>query len=292
VLDLHLHSNCSDGSDPPAQLVAKAAAVRTASGDRLTTIALTDHDTLAGIPEARQAAAELGLDLIAGCEVSALFEGRSIHLLCYFVDAEDSPLAAMLEGLRLDRAARNQQLLAALADGGFPLDPAAVRARAGSDEGVGRPHVAEELVARGHAHSIQDAFNRFLAAGAPYYVPKAHLAPAVVAEAAHASGALCVVAHPLLNGWRGEELAQALEQLAAAGIDGVEAYYSRSSPAEVAEVLQLAQDLELVATGGSDYHGTKKPDLEVGIGLGSLEVPESVRTALLERRQDVVSSSS
>ena len=281
MLDLHLHSSCSDGSDSPEELVALAAAARSASGEALTTIALTDHDTLEGLERAGAAAEAAGLGFLRGCEVSALFEGQSVHLLCYFVPEGPSPLEALLGGLRQDRANRNLELIAKLHAGGIEVSTEALLAKAGSPEGLGRPHFAEVLVELGHASSIQDAFDRFLADGGPFYVSKAHLAPRAVAEAAHQSGAVCVAAHPLRNkGWTGSVLEQKLTTLRTEGIDGVEVYYGSWSPEQITEVGHLAERLGMVATGGSDYHGSKKPDLSIGTGRGALMVPDQLLEAL------------
>jgi 3',5'-nucleoside bisphosphate phosphatase len=279
VIDLHTHSTCSDGTEPPEAIAEMAASAGCAA------VALTDHDTLSGLPAARARAVELGVDFVNGCEVSCLFKERSAHVLCYFVEEGEGPLQDELARLRDDRVERNKKLVDKLHDEfGMPITYDEVVAEAAGEESVGRPHFAAVLVRQGAADSTQDAFDKWLGAGKPAYVPKARVAPALIAQLARASGGVAVLAHPYTLRLGDADLQAAVRELAAAGFSGIEAEYGRYSPDERAALRQLAQRAGLVATGGSDYHGTVKPDLFVGVGQGDLRVPDSALEELEARR--------
>jgi hypothetical protein len=280
VIDLHTHSTASDGTDAPERIAELAAAARCAA------VALTDHDTLVGLGSARARAAELGVELVPGCEVSCAFRGTSVHVLVYFVEDGEGPLQDELARLRDDRVTRNRRLADRLVELGIPIRYDEVVAEADREESVGRPHFATVLVRLGAADSIPDAFDRWLAAGRPAHVPKARLAPDEAASLARASGGVAVLAHPFTLGLGPSELGQAVAELAAAGFSGLEAIYGRYSPDQRQGLTTMAQRNGLVPTGGSDHHGSTKPDLSVGRGTGDLHVPDSVLTRLAERRPD------
>jgi predicted metal-dependent phosphoesterase TrpH len=277
VIDLHTHSNASDGSDEPAAIVALAQAAG------CTAVALTDHDTLAGIDEAQAEADRRGVRLVPGCELSCEWPHGTMHLLVYFVAPGPGALQdelARLQQLRLDR---NHRLVERLVDLGLPISYDEISAEAGGD-GIGRPHVAAVLVRKGVVGSIQEAFDVWLAKGQPGYVERDRLTPERAVELARASAGVPVVAHPLSLGLAGAALGEAVSHLAGVGVQGLEATYGRYSPAERNLVAGLAADHGLVATGGSDHHGTYKPDLSIGIGRGDLDVPEAVLDELESRR--------
>ncbi len=279
MIDLHTHSDVSDGSDPPERIPELAAEAGCSA------VALTDHDSLAGLAAAGKRADELGLTLVPGCEVSCRPLGSGgVHVLVYFVDEDDSPLGAELVLLRADRRRRNRALVDRLVGLGIPLTYEMVVAEAGREEGVGRPHFATAMIKIGAADSVDDAFDRVLAQGRPAHVPKARLSASDVATLARASGGVAVLAHPYSMGLDGPDLARAVAELADAGFAGIEAIYGRYSPRQRQELGHLARRFDLVATGGSDHHGTLKPDLRVGTGQGDLRVPDAVLGALEERR--------
>ncbi len=286
VIDLHLHSKRSDGTDTPAELVTKAAAVRFDDGSALEAIALTDHDTTAGLAEARATAEAFDLRLIGGCEVSAKFHSKSVHVLSYFIE-DDSPMQTMLDELRHDRRVRNEKLIVELNEGlGLerPLSFSELTELAGGEEGIGRPHFATLLLDRGVAETSQELFDRYLGDKGAYYVPKSHLPPKDVIDKAAESGGVAVLAHPLLYGWSDDQLDGYLEELSRDGLVGVETYYSRFNADQVALLERLAAEYGLVTTGGSDYHGTVKKDLSIGRGMGGLEVARECLDALEARR--------
>ncbi|HXQ58726.1 MAG TPA: PHP domain-containing protein [Acidimicrobiales bacterium] len=287
MIDLHTHSTVSDGSEPPGTIAEMAAAAGCSA------FALTDHDSLDGQAAARSVADTLGVTLVPGCEVSCRKpppgRGRppiagSVHVLVYFVEPGEGPLQDELVNLRADRAERNARLRQRLAELGVPVDYDAMVAEAGGEAGLGRPHFARALVRAGAAHDVDDAFDRFLADGRPGYVPKARLLPEAVARLATASGGVAVLAHPLSLGLDPSALERLVAGLAAAGLGGIEAVYGRYSTEQRRALKRTAARCGVVATGGSDYHGTFKPDLEVGTGMGDLDVPDSVLDALTARR--------
>lgn len=256
-------------------------------------VALTDHDSLDGLRLAGEAAERAGVRLVPGCEVSCVKPAPppgsgpltgSVHVLVYFVEDTENPLRAELRALREDRAERNRKLMARLAELGISIDYEAVLAEAGSEAGLGRPHFARALVRAGAAEDVQDAFDRYLADGRAAYVPKARITAQHVAELARASGGVAVLAHPLSLGLAPRPLEHLVCELAEAGLGGLETLYGRYSAEERGQLGAIARRTGLVATGGSDYHGTFKPDLEVGTGTGDLKVPDEVLEELEARR--------
>ena len=286
MIDLHTHSSVSDGSEHPARIPELAAAAGCAA------VALTDHDSLDGLAEAATAAARVGVRLVRGCEVSCrkpavpggLPAGGSAHVLCYFVEGAEGPLQDELGRLRADRRARNERLVGRLRELGVPVTWDEVVAEAGTEAGVGRPHFARVLVRKGAADDVSDAFDRWLGDSRPAYVAKARLEAADVAALARASGAVAVLAHPLSLGLEPGPLEAVVRELAEHGLAGVEAVYGTYAPDQRRGLARLAARTGLVATGGSDFHGSFKPDLHVGTGLGDLDVPDDALDALEARR--------
>ena len=284
VIDLHTHSRCSDGSETPQRVVELAATAGCSA------LALTDHDTLAGLEVAGSEADRLGVELVRGCEISCLggpfgSEAREVstHVLVYFVPEEETPLHAELERLRSDRLTRNRRLVDRLGELGVAVDYDRIVAEAGGEPGLGRPHFAKALVESGVAEDTSDAFDRWLGQGGLAYVAKARLRPHEAAEIARASRAVAVLAHPLSLGLALGELSSFVGELAGAGFGGIEAIYGSYEPAKRRELEALASHHGLVATGGSDFHGTFKPGLSVGEGLGDLSVSDSVLESLAAR---------
>jgi hypothetical protein len=277
MVDLHTHSTVSDGSDPPGRIPELAAAAGCSA------VALTDHDRLDGLAEARARAEALGVDLVPGCEVSCEWAPGTLHVLVYFVEPGEGPLQEELARLQADRAERNRQMIDRLSAAGLPVTLDELDAEAGG-MGAGRPHMASILVRKGVVGSVQEAFDRYLARGKPGYVSKSRLSPRTVAEEARRSGGVAVLAHPLSLQLDEPGLDSAVAELADAGLAGLEARYGRYSPDERAGLADLARRHGLVATGGSDYHGTYKPDLAVGTGRGDLSVPDTTVAALADRR--------
>ena len=262
-IDLHMHTTASDGSLSPTELVDRAAALK------LAAIAITDHDTVGGLAEGIVAARRCSLPLIAGVELSVEDSVGRFHLLGYGFDPADPALGRALTELRELRAERNKAIMAKAASLGLPFTWADVLRHVGDGgEVVGRPHIAAALVEAGVVGTIQEAFDKYLATGQPLYTPKDGLSPRRAADLLHATGGIAVMAHPALNRWADPDALRArLSVLKAdAGLDGVEAYYSQHTPAQTEHYLRIAEDLELVVTGGSDFHGTPKPHVILGFG--------------------------
>ncbi len=277
AVDLHLHSNASDGTDAPAVVVQKAAAIG------LTAIALTDHDTLSGIPEAQSAAAELPIELIPGVELSVDHNDVKIHMLAYFLEPEPGPLQDRLEMLRDGRDVRNRKIIEALNTLGYPITMQDVHRQAAGDA-IGRPHIADALVAADLVADRSEAFRDLLGDGGIAYAERTRLTATEAITLTTESGGVTSIAHPLTIDPGNSTLRSVFEELREVGLSGIEAYYSQHPPHIRTQLVGVASDLGLVATGGSDCHGTGKPGLEIGTGHGDLIVPDSVLEELRARR--------
>ncbi len=275
-IDLHTHSTASDGSMTPAELV------RHAYGKGLAAVAITDHDTVNGVSQAIEEGQMLGIEVIPGVEISVDFNPE-MHLLGYFPDGHVQAILKTLEELREKREQRNPRIINKLNELGFEITLSEVK-RLALGGNVGRPHMARALMDKGYVASIEEAFDKYLAGGRPAYFKKDKLTPASgIAEIVRAGG-VPVLAHPIYLGMTGERLDQLLGDLAEIGLMGVEAYYTENTPEQTEELLQLATKYKLLVTGGSDFHGRFKPDIEIGVGKGSLKVPYCLLSALKQPR--------
>lgn len=278
-IDLHAHTTASDGSLSPTELVQQAAALG------LSALAVTDHDTLGGLVEAQTAASEISLDLVPGIELSVEDEGGRFHLLGYSFDPNNVQLQKTLVNIRASRAARNEQMAQKMAEMGLPVTMDDVRAEAGEEADViARPHFAQALIKKGVVHSVKEAFDRYLSTGKPLYQPKEVLTPRQAITLLHEAGGVAVMAHPGLVPLSTEALARRIETLAQeTGLDGLEAYYSQHSPADTDRFLSLAHRNNLLVTGGSDFHGTPKPHVPLGIVFQGKPAPLALLAALRAR---------
>lgn len=264
--DLHTHTTASDGT------LAPAALVRCAHAAGVTSLAVTDHDTFAGLAEADAEARRLGLTFVPGVELSTDATGREVHVLGYFCRAGGGPLAELLGEMRAARWRRIEEIVSRLRSAGAPVSLERVAAIAG-DGAAGRAHVARALVEAGCAGSVSEAFELYLLPGRPGYVPRRKLHPAEAVRCVVEAGGVAVLAHPGLIG--GDEI---IPELVAAGLRGIEAYYPAHDPGQVEAYLALADRLGLIATGGSDFHGAG----ERWGDLGSVTVPDDVVGRLAE----------
>lgn len=249
----------------------------------LSAVALTDHDTVEGLAEARAAAEAVGVRLVQGCELSCEVGSATMHLLVYFLEDGPGPLQEKLAGLQAARADRNRRIVDVLQASGVDVTLEEILEEAGGGS-VGRPHVAGVLLRRGYVTSVQEAFDVWLAKGRPAYLDRERLLPAEAIRLAHESGAVTVLAHPTSLGYDEAELERFVGGLAADGLDGLECEYGRYPPELRARLRALAERLGLAVTGGTDYHGRYKPDLDLGTGLGDLNVPDELLDALEARR--------
>lgn len=276
-IDLHLHTTHSDGSQSPAEVV------RLAHEAGVSALAITDHDITTGLPEAIAAGQELGIEIIPGIEISSRHGESELHVLGYFLKWQDAQLNARLMTLRESRHRRNPKIIELLQAAGIDITYDEVRAVAGSDS-VGRPHIARVLMDKKVVTTAKEAFDRFLAEGKAAYVPRDLPAPVDAIRWIKDAGGLAVLAHPTWVKTTEGTLTDLARQLKEQGLDGVEVHYSTHTPRQTRTYLSLAKQLGLLVTGGSDFHGMTKPDIEVGIGKGSLHVPDH----LLPKLKDAV----
>jgi predicted metal-dependent phosphoesterase TrpH len=276
-VDLHLHSSVSDGTDHPAAIVELAAAAG------LEAMALTDHDTLEGIPEVREAADRLGIQCIPGVELSVDHEDRKLHLLVYFTEPGPGPLNDRLAGLLDGRLRRNERILGRLAELGYPLTMDEVLAQA-EGPSVGRPHIADALVAGGAFSNRDEVFAHLLRDGGPAYVERERLTATEAITLAREQRAVPVIAHPATIGAPADEAASLFRGLTEIGLGGIEAHHPMHSLPLREHLTGLAHDLGIAATGGSDYHGEGKRAYRVGVGTGDLVVPPRAVEELMDQR--------
>ncbi len=270
-IDLHTHSSASDGTDPPEELVAKAAA----SG--LDVVALTDHDTAAGWERAAAAAGPAGLEVVPGMEISTAHEHRSVHLLAYFLDPTHPALVAELGRILDGRNQRVPQICAKLRDLGVEVTEDDVRRAAGEAAAAGRPHVADALIAAGVVADRTEAFERFLKPGRPAFVDR-YAAPLLEMIAlVRAAGGVSVVAHPWGRGSRGVLDAASIEDLKRHGLAGIEVDHQDHDEVSRDALRAIARDLDLVVTGSSDFHGLGKVGHELGVNTTAPEEFERLR---------------
>ena len=265
-VDLHTHSNASDGRNTPAEVIALADRIGLAAA------AITDHDTTAGLAEARTAAESFGdLHFVPGIELSAKFSSGTLHILGLGIDQEAPDLRALTRNLVEARNQRNPKIIARLQELGMDVDISDVLAvMSGSptsvrDRIVGRMHIAEALRRKGYVHSTAEAFERYLGDTGSAFVDKERLTPREVIEPIHRAGGLAILAHPVhLVYENSAQLALMVRRLVDAGIDGLEVVHPDHSPFQARTYLQLARRLGLMVSGGSDYHGQAKPHVRLG----------------------------
>lgn len=282
MLDFHTHSRASDGSDTPAELLHAALQAG------LTAIALTDHDTLSGLPEFLKAAEGQPITAVPGVEISSSLYNKEIHIVGLFIDPHSESLNAFLENARENRNLRNRIMLEKLSAMGYAVTEEEVRICAGG-ESVGRPHMAQMLVQKGFFPTIQDAFDRCLKRGARAYTPRVLASPDESIRAIHDAGGLAFWAHPVYRA-RGERsmVRRFLRVMTPHGLDGIETCYPVFTARQTEMLSAMAKEFGLLRTGGTDYHGIYHPGIRLGCGDGSLIVPDelldAMRSKLAERK--------
>lgn len=267
AVDLHVHTTASDGTGTPAQVVAMAKELA------LEALAITDHDTVAGVAPALAAGRESGLAVLPGVELGTRFGSREIHMLGYLIDVEDGQLLSVLEMFRRDRKQRLEKMLVRLAglDLFLQREQVMAEARVGA---VGRPHVARALVKTGAVSSVEEAFDLYLGDGRPAYVPRLKYTSEAAIELIRRAGGVAVLAHPGLN--RCDEL---IPDLIRAGLQGLEVYHPAHDAATTEHYRELCRRYRLVGTGGSDFHG---PDHRKHGRLAAATAPGEVVRKLKE----------
>jgi predicted metal-dependent phosphoesterase TrpH len=269
MIDLHTHTLYSDGTLSPRELVTHAREIG------LAAVAVTDHDTVDGIDEAVEAGRELGVEVVPGVEINLEHDRATMDVLGYFlVDRPTETLRRELARLRTYRDERNARILERLAGLGYPIAPEELAAL--SENGaVGRPHIAEAMRRRGYVRSIAEAFERFLRRGAPAWVDRRRLSLPQAVRALRASGGLPVIAHPGIMRTDAAGLAAIVREVAKLGVVGLECYYPAHDRETVGRLLRLCERHGMVATGGSDFHGSVKPANPLGVGACGESIPDA-----------------
>ena len=281
-IDLHAHTTASDGSLTPEELV------RLAKQQGVTTLAVTDHDTIAGLSQAMAEGEQVGVDVIPGIEISCLYSDVELHILGYFINPDDPHLEPALARYRASREDRNPRIVQRLQELGCTLTYAEVKAAAGTAT-VGRPHIAQALVRRGYVSSVSEAFDRYLADDAPAYMPRLLPSPAEAIGLIRQIGGIPVLAHPVYASRLKEPFEQVCATLKGLGLLGIEAIYSSHNRRQTDRYRSISSNQGLLVTGGSDFHGEAKPNLLVGTGYGNLAVPAALlepMKALAEARKE------
>lgn len=275
--DLHSHTQASDGMNTPSENV------RIAYERGLAALAITDHDTVAGVKEALQAGESLNITVVPGVEISTLTDETDIHVLGYYVDYRDPVFLERLAGLRRTRDNRNTKILQKLNELGIEMTMEEVIGGLGRplapDESIGRPHIADALVLKGHALNLRDAFDRYLAQGAAAYVPQPRIHPKEACEWIRDAGGAAVLAHPGLYG--NDQLVRAI--IEEGGFSGIEVFHSDHGAPEEERYSAMAAECGLIVTAGSDYHGERQGQVFHG-DIGSRQVPMEVLDQLQQAR--------
>lgn len=273
MIDLHTHTTASDGRCSPPDLVARAAAAG------VTVLGVTDHDTVGGCVAAAAACAAAGIEFVPGIEITAVAQGRDVHVLGYFIDVSSAALEVFLRTQRAYRIQRLREMLDRLADNGLPLDVDAILGPATEDpsRAAGRPWIARELVRVGHVVDIAEAFDRWLGAGRPAFVPRTGAPPDEVFTRVHEAGGVASLAHPALL-QRDEWIAG----MAADGLDALEVYHTKHAADDTTRYLEMATELGLAVSGGSDFHGDNS---HTAPAPGSVTLPRADFETLVRRCQ-------
>ena len=268
-IDLHVHSNASDGTLSPREVVLLAQEAG------LSAIALTDHDTTAGTAEAMAAGEETGVRVIPGIEVSSSYEDKELHILGLFVHPGEAGFEDFLKAMRARRDRRNEEMLARFARDGITFTQEELTG-GNPDTVITRAHVARALLARGAGSSREQIFKKYLQYGGRYCPLKEHFPPEEVVRILLENGAFVSLAHPFEHRLGDRATEQLIARLASLGMQGLEVYHSSHNPLEVKKLSSIARRLRLLPTGGSDFHGANKPDIQIGTGRGGLRLPISL----------------
>jgi predicted metal-dependent phosphoesterase TrpH len=274
-IDLHLHTNLSDGVLSPAELLREVRA------RNLAAFAVTDHDTIDGYLELKSLLPEGVPELVSGLELSVAVDSKDLHMLAYLFDPGNDELSETLRAFRQERNHRGRRMVEKLNRMGMALSMEAVQEAAG-DSAIGRPHIAEAMRNEGLVGNIEDAFRKYIGDHSPAYIPKNMIQPCEAIELIHRAGGLAVLAHPYIN-----DAHKQVEALAQLGLDGLEVYHYSHSKQHVAELKRLAQQHGLLLSGGSDFHGRQDHEGEIGAGPVPVEYLDEMKNRAREIRGDL-----
>lgn len=282
-IDLHVHSNISDGTLTPTEVVLLAAK------SNLSAIALTDHDTIAGIDEAKKAAKDLEKEgirirIVEGVEISADYKGKDIHILGLLIDTSHNGLITSLDKALKNRDERNEKMANNLRAAGIDISLQDLTFNE-PDTVITRAHFARYLFEHNYVKTRNEAFEKYLGENCPYYVAREYITPKDAISLIKHAGGIPVLAHPLLYNLSSNELEELVSFLKELGLVGIETIYSANTGSDEATIRELANRYDLLMTGGSDYHGANKPNLALGIGKGNLKIPYSILNSLDEYKK-------
>ena len=279
-VDQHTHSNATDGTDSPGELIGNAAR------KGLRAVAITDHDTLGGLKEAKEAAAAYdSLDFVRGVEISTGSSQGDMHILGLWIPEDAEPLEKVLATMRAKRTSRNERMVELIAASGVGITMDDVMKEAKGDT-VGRPHIARAIVAKGYAKDINEAFAKYVGASCPTYIAKEVMQPEEAVSLLAKIGASPVLAHPMLKPYPPGWIEEFVKKLLPFGLCGIEAWHSEHTDEDTQAVLAIARRYHLCVSGGSDYHGSNKPRISLGTGYGSLCVSADAYERLLDWRRE------
>lgn len=277
LCDLHTHSTYSDGTLTPAQLLAAAQKAG------LSAIALTDHNTVSGLPAFLEAAADFPVEAVPGAEFSTDYHGTELHILGLFIRPEHfETVTAMMDDAHRRKERSNRELVQALNRAGYALDYDSIKSRSPSGL-INRAHIAGELTRLGYTADRKEAFSKLLSPECGYYNPPERISAVDMIRAIKAMGAAAVLAHPFLSLKEEAQLREFLQQGKDAGLDGMEVRYSTFSEEQTRTACQLIREFDLLPSGGSDFHGENKPDIAIGRGRGELQIPLDFLEGLRQR---------
>ena len=276
AVDLHVHSTASDGTCSPSELVSLAVDAG------LAAFALNDHDSIAGIREAKLAAQQSNCEVISGVELSCDYNGREIHMLGFYINENDNALRARLKDFEECRKERNRKMVGLLAKEGLDISYEKLVAD-NPDSVITRGNIAKYLVDHHQVRDRATVFAKYLGDDCRCFVPREKISPAEAIRIIHSAGGLAFLAHPLLYHMNLQQLTEFLTSQKSEGLDGLEAIYSTYQPGDERNMRKLAQSLDLLISGGSDFHGANKPHIRLGCGMGHLFVPYETLVQIKEK---------
>lgn len=264
-VDLHVHTTASDGTLSPTEVVKYGVE------KNLSVIAITDHDTISGIEEGMKAAENEPITVVPGIELACMYQKREIHMLGFFVDWKDEIFVKRLADLRQNREKRNEKMIEKMQRDGIPVTMEKLRFEE-EDTVITRAHFARFLEQEGYVKSKNEAFEKYVGIHCPYYIPREYIDPKEAISWIHQAKGMAFLAHPYLYHFSEYQVKTMIKDLKEMGLDGIEAYHSTAGIGQTGILRQYAREHELLISGGSDFHGANKPDVDLGRGWGNLRI--------------------
>lgn len=277
LIDLHVHTTASDGTFSPKEVVELAV------DKNISVMAITDHDTIAGVEEAMDAAKEYPITIVPGVEISCFYENTEIHMLGLFLDWKNETFLERMENMRIRRSNRNEQMIARMNQDGIPVTMEKLLFGE-EDTVITRAHFARYLEQEGYVKSKDEAFKKYVGEGCPYYIPREYIPYETAITWIQEAGGIAMLAHPYLYGFKEYKVRQMIQDLKEAGLDGLEAYHSSTNQGQSNLLREYAKRYELLVSGGSDFHGSNKPYIHLAVGKGNLRVTDYIYEKLVKRQ--------